>query len=473
MKKDDKINSSSFTAGQFSAAKNHNLSSATDMMVKGMDEMLDEWNRAGANSNKHGFLFEFIEKAKFNTDAVKKNKPYRNILTSNSTDANVEQNPHAEADGVIMDGNQKIKEIQYKSNKSAVNSANEIRSAKYKGMDRVVPSDKVNRVEELVNKRANSESVYADNYKDAHKNLKGETKYKDVSSDGTTYEESINAKKNPYSYANKLKIKQAGSEMLSSAAYGAVAGAIIGGGISVAQKLFNHSNNTKEDNIKEVINDAKKSGVKGGVIGGSGALLRFISKDILNSKLLSKANVSTALAAGLLNTGTIIYKFTKGNIDSEQAMKSIGQTGFSCSYGIYMGSAITTVISGPMAAAIATTAGYFIANFAYQSTMAILKGAKLAKKEALIIENISNEACKKMKNFREDFQNDLERYLVKKEQVFNALFKNIDNYINRENYYGATEALACFAGSYGKVLKLSQFDDFDEFMSDNTTKLVI
>ena len=108
--------------------------------------------------------------------------------------------------------------------------------------------------------------------------------------------------------------------------------------------------------------DSAKSGAQAGVIGSTGAVIRFMSEKYLNSGLLSKSNAATAMAAGMINSGVIIYKYAKSEMSAEDVMIQLGQTGISTAYGLYVGAAVGPVTSSPIMAAVATTAGFMIAN---------------------------------------------------------------------------------------------------------------
>lgn len=114
-KKSNIDDEASFAGSQIAASQAVNYANATDAMVEGMDKMLDEWTRLGNNPQKHGNLFEFIERARFNTNAALQDTQYKLELTSAPTSQDIPKDVHAKADGLITDNGKITKSIQYKA----------------------------------------------------------------------------------------------------------------------------------------------------------------------------------------------------------------------------------------------------------------------------------------------------------------------------------------------------------------------
>src|SRR5690606_8366027 len=118
----------------------------------------------------------------------------------------------------------------------------------------------------LARSRADSNGIYADEYKDVYENLTDETHYKDVSSGGTTIEEVREAYDNPLKYSKQVEHKQFRTEMKGTAANMAKANFVTTGVVSGITNMFEvfRDNKTLADAFKNVGADAVKGGLRGG-----------------------------------------------------------------------------------------------------------------------------------------------------------------------------------------------------------------
>ena len=462
----------SFAAAQVASATASNYAEATDKMVEGMDVFRRVVAETGSNPMRHGNLFECIEAAKFNADAALKGLDLNAQVTASPSDPTFLKDPHSPADVVIRNGGQVVREVQAKAYRDPSSAAFAVKDGKYSGMDRLVPEDKAPRVSELLDNRAESASINAGDYQDASENLKSELSHGDVSSSGTTYDESISAKDHPHIYSTVMEAKQLGKEVGASAGHAAVAGLLIGGGVSAIKNTLAVRNGKKD--IESAIADSTKDGVRVGVksaaIGGTGAVIRF-GANKAGLETLAKSNIATAVAAGVINTGVTIYALAKGEIDTEIAMERMGQAGVSTVYGMFAGSVAGVVFAGPAAAMVGTIAGYLLANSAYQSCIAILKEARFAEDRAKIIRSICDEAVKEMEKQRNSFELQVDEQLNVKRGEISKRFAEIDQSMKGDDTGAALIALSDFALMFGKHLRFQSFDDFDEHMQDSNRVL--
>jgi len=468
-----------FVAGQIGTIASSNYANATDAAVDGMEIFKKMFfNKDGSlnkNSNLHGKIFEAIEAAKFNIDAALKKSDLNAQVTSHPTMPNFKPDPHSKADIVITKAGNIVREVQEKCIDKNSKTASELQREEYTGMLRVAPKDRSEKIHDLIKQRANSRSINADKYKDADQNFgKTGTAYENVSSGGTSYKETIDAKESPKFYSAKIQAKQAASEAFVAGVSAGATGFVITGGCSAIKNLFAVHNDEKT--LKEAASDALKdgidSGVKSGVIGAGGAVVRFGAKKA-GIEAFEKASPATAIAAGIVDTGVTLYSFVKGDIGIEEAMERLGQNGVSTVYGLFAGAVTSAVFSGPVVAVAATTAGYLIANFAYQSCIAIFRQAKLTEKESERIIAIYEEAIQQMQIRRAEFEKWFEEELQGRREDFSACFDSIDNALINDDPGKAVFALADFATLFGKKLRFETFEEFDDFMSSSDEPLVL
>lgn len=463
----------SFISGQVAAGVTTNYANATDSMVEGMDVFRQVVQATGGSPGKHGNLFECIEAAKFNVDAAFKRSDLNAQVTAYPADSTFPQDPHNPADVVIRDGNQLLREVQAKAYQEASSAAFELKDEKYAGMDRLVPKDREPRIRELTESRAESGSIYADDYHDSANHLTPELTEGDVSSGGTTYKEAVFSREHPGFYSSYMEFTQLTKEVGASARTAGIAGFAIGGTISAVKNVMAVKQGQKhiKQAVIETCKDGVKVGAKSSAIGGAGAILRFGGTKA-GIETLAKANVATALAAGVINTGVTINAYAKGEIDASTAMERMGQTSVSTVYALFAGSAIGVVFSGPAAAMTATIAGYLLANAAYQSCMAISKDAKITEEKAEKICKVLAEATEEMKRQRDEFEKHVQEKLKSTQTAIVRSFQAIDMTLKKNRADETLIALRDFMQMFGRQLKFENYEDFDDFMQ-STDRLVL
>ncbi|MFW6029504.1 MAG: hypothetical protein ACOCRO_04545 [Halanaerobiales bacterium] len=461
--KKDANDSSSFVGGQIGSFLSRNHANATNAAIEGMDLFR---NAANNLSNvdikiKQGNLFEYIEATKFNIDSAIKNSGLKAVLTAE------EGKPHAAADILIKKDNKVVEKIQAKSYNRAKDATYRISNGKYRNMQKLVNSDKADRVKELATKRSVPGTLKEKDYRDTAKNVTGKLNKDNVSSAGTSYDEMLDAAKNPEKYANKIEFKKMTNEIKITSVQAAKAGVLIGGAISIAKNGIKLSKGEIEarDATINVIKDSGKAGVRSGATGTLGAGIRVTAQKAgLNG--LAKANVATSIASGVINIGSTVYSFAKGDINLEKAVENIGETGLSTTSGIYYG-AVSGLVFGPAGAIAGSIAGYLIATNVYQSCIAILKDVKLAEEESERVIALCNAAIIEIGNQRKEFENLVEQKLEMNKQVFDKCFSDIDSAFNLDNPDLVVFSLSNLTQYFGEKLKLINFDDFDNYMKNN------
>ena len=459
-----------FSAAQTGSLFSISQAAATDEMLQGMN-LFQEAAKRLQNVDvpqKQGNLFEFIEAAKFNVDAASKGASVRAHVTA------AEGLPHASADVILKEGNQIVDQAQLKSYLKHSELTFKISDPKYEGMQKVVPSDKVDRVRELAETRSATDTLKAKDYRDTAENITGELKHQDIQSGGTTYKENLEAAENPEWYTFKANAQAVGKEVAVTAANAAIAGGIIGGAIStIKNSIAIHKGEiTVEDAIMNVGQDVITSGGRSGATGAVSVGIRHAA-GAMGIQGLTKSNIATALAAGLIDTGVTILSLAKGEITAEEAMQRVGHTGASTIGGIYGGLAVAATFGVGAPALVGSLAGYMIVSSIYQSCVAIFNNAKLAKKEAVRVIALCEEACRQMQQQRQEFEILLNQAIEFRREQFADCFAAIDAGLDVDDPEATTFALANFAALLGKNIQFQSFDEFDEFMKDEDSVLIL
>lgn len=462
-------------AGLGGAAASAPEAAATDALVQGMERFQEVAERLVRvdPAFSHGKLFEYIEAAKFNADAARQASSLRAVVTADLRE------PTAPDDLRIMSGDELLQRVQAKSYqvKDQADLARLTRTLsdpKYDEMQKLTNREHAEAVHSLAARRGELEgSLEAERYRDTAANVTGEMRAENVSSGGTSYRESRFAAENPRLYAAATEAKYVAQEAATAAASAAAAAAIVGGAISVVRHglAVRDGEITGAEATKRVAADAARSGGRGAAVGAGGALLRAGARKA-GADALTTGNAATAVAASVIDVGAAVYRYAKGEIAGEALAEQVGQTGTSTISSLYVGAA-TGAVFGPLGAVVGSMAGYMLSSHLYQSSMAILRGARLAEAEASRLEALSAEAVRQMAYQRAEFERLLAESMQEQREAFTACFAHIDRSLASDQPGEAIQGLAAFAQLLGQKLPPESFDAFDRRMQGSSEPLRI
>lgn len=461
-----------------------NAQNATNTAVDGMS--LFRWKvstpivQNGTFEAQKGNLFEYIEAAKFNTDAAAKGMTARAVVTD-VTD------PAAEADILIRDHGKTVKEIQAKFIKtsnhghdtSAAQSVFDQTGARnkgwgqYDGMDRLVRKQEdynaegslLDEAKKLAKIRAEGKGIHADTYRDVHDHLTDETHYERASSGGTTLEEVQEAYDTPEQYATQFERKQVAAEMKCSAANMAKASFVTTGIVSGVTNMFAVFQDKKElsEALADVGVDAVKSGIRGGATGIISATIRY--KGIkAGSALLSDSTAATVMAGGIIDGGVALYSYARGEISEEELRDALVDTTAKAASTIYFTKAVTAIL-GKAVNPFVPIAVYTTASYVVTCTREIICNAKLNAEEFERMAAILQESTRQMHEYHENFKQHVALCEEKQRQMFDRFIESFEyNLETGENYDQALLAIVRFADEAGIALQHVGFGDFQAAM---------
>ena len=467
-----------------------NAQSATNAAVDGMD--LFRWKMStpiiqnGHFDQQKGNLFEYIEAAKFNTDAASKGMSARAVVTD-------QYDPSAAADILIKDGGRVRKEVQAKFVKSHGSNGKENSAAKsvfdqaggqkhhwgkYKGMDKLIRKDEnynadgsmLKEAKKIAKHYAKSGDIYASEYEDVYDTLTDELHYDKATSGGTTFEEAQKAYAEPDKYAKSFERKAVRNEMKCTASNMAKASFVTTGIVSGVTNMFDVFQDRKElaDALCDVGADAVKGAVRGGATGVVSTAIRY--KGIkAGSALLSDSMAATVMAGGIIDGGVALYSYACGEIDEEQLKEQLVDTTakaattiyFTKAVGAIMGSAVNPIL--PMA--VYTTASYVVT-----CTREIIKNANLNAEEYDRMTAILIESTREMNEYHEKFKAHVVSCERRQREMFDRFINTFEyNLETGENYDQALLAICQFADEAGIALQHVEFDDFSNAMRSKSS----
>lgn len=449
-----------FAGGQAGAFASVAEAAAASEMRIGMDAFrrAAAMNGLRAPESAAGFLFEHIAAARFNEQAALQGASARAHVTS-------ELGRHADpADLEIIDGKRIIARIQAKV--GSVNyMTSQLRQGKYAGMQRLVPEDVVDSVKTRTEGRAATGNIYAEEYADSAKHLRGSVEGGGVRARGASSSELRDAQANPRSFATNAELAAVGRQAAKAGVAGAVTGGVVATAITgVKQAIrFRKGEVGGKQAVIEIASAGGRGAVRGGATGAGGAVVSHVAAKV-GAKQLAKTNIATTIAAATIDAGVAVYAYAKGDIDERELGNRLGKNGVSTMSSIYAGAAAGAVF-GPVGALVGSVAGYMIASDAFVSTMNILEHARLTELEAERLEQLADECILAMQEERRRIEELLEQVDERRED-WNRLLEHYDTATASADPALALEATADMACLVGVQLKFESFDEFDAFMSD-------
>ena len=442
--RDKSKKASDFGSGLIGAMAAAPEADAADTMQKGMDRFLTEARKKTRPDLLKGNLFEYIEATKYNADAARKGIDLKAYVTAS------EGRPKSPVDIEIRSNRGNVvKRAQLKSHNDGQKAVRELTREKYSGMHKQTL-------------KGNSGEA---------RGIEEELDGGGASSGGTTPKELKRATESPRVYAGLQETKEVLRESAVAGANAAAAGAVIGGAQSAIRNLYAYSKGHKDGKqvAADIARDSAKSGTRSGLAGWFGSVLRHVGKRV-GSNALAKSNVATAVASGVIDAGVVVYEFARGEITAEEAAERLGDTGCSTLSGIYLGAAGGAVF-GPVGAIVGSVVGYMLAASVYQSSVAILKEAKLAEEEADRVVALCEAAARAMDEQRRQFEAKLATSLNAHQASFDRSFKQIDDALFADDHRKAIKGLSGLARSFSKELRLGEFENFRELMVESDEPL--
>lgn len=436
-----------------------------------LSQFASKWRNVAADKSQ-GHMFEQLETIKFNFDALKKDS---DLYAKTTASMGLPTDP---VDIIISNGKKTIREIQAKSCNSAARSAFALSQEKYDEMLRLAPSDQHSKIEELLKQRIEKGTLKAEDYEQTLRNLKKSLQHDNIASDGTTYQEALDAtnKEQADKIANNYKLKSALTDMHKSGIKAGAVGAGITGGISLLTEGYSVIKGEKdiaEASINTIINSAKGF--------ATGYTVTAISKGITHSsshflgeqlaKSITRSSAPVAIAAGVVNTSKHIVSYLKGDIELEELTDNISHTAITGTSSFYYGALGQLAIPIPVVGAlVGAGVGYFIGNMIHQSGLVALGDSavvKASKERRDQIRAICLEAIPQIQKNRDELQSLLDEHFAERKHIFDSTFLAMDLAVSNTEPDQYIDALNSLNERFDSELPFQNFTEFDQFMQSD------
>lgn len=465
-----------FVSAAYADEKTQNLTNATREVFKQTDllrKTAHQWRNVNDELSQ-GRMFEILEVMKFNRNAA-----IQNANARAETTASIAGQQTAPADIIIKKG-KKIIEVQAKSCKSAAKSLHSLANPLYESMDRLLPKEQLDKAVELARKRIESGALKAQDYLSALPKLKGGLSVGNISSGGTTRADSLNAFNNPLTTKLKHDVSAFSTESHGAGLEGGKVSAGITGTVSTAKGFFRLIEGDDDFGtvIADVVVDAGKGYANGYATSALGKGVGHVA-DKAGLGGIAKCGAPTAIAAGIIQSGKSFVSYLNGDIDEEQMLEEVSHTAITGTSSFYYG-AVGQVLGQAflpvpiVGAIIGSTVGYFIGNILYQSGLLSLGdtvGVKIAKERRRRIEALCLQAIPLMQQNRLELQALIDEHISEQQALFDSAFTCMDDALLDWNPDAFTAQLQKICQTFNTGLPFLNFQEFDEFMLDDSKVL--
>jgi len=477
---------------QRSTERTFNIFNDSDQLVKIADNLKQKVSEIA-----QGHTFEQIEVLKFNFDALKKDSD----LFAKTTDAfdkdalialGYKKNDPV-VDIVIMQGKNKVREIQAKSYKSATESINAQAvlnnngHSKYHSTGRLIPVEQGDEAKKVLNEKitktfrdpsTGKETPSVKRYEDVDRNLQNKLNHDGISSEGTTRQEAISVTnaKIAKEVANEFKLKSALTDMHESGKRAGNVGALMTGGISTITGL--HSMYEGDIEIGEltarVAVDSAKGYATGYVVtamskGATHLTTHFLGESVARS--FARSNAPVAIAAGIVNVSKSFISYINGDIDSEKLLEEVSHTTITSTSSFYYGAVGQVAIPIPVVGAlVGAGVGYFIGNMLHQSGLIALGDSRVvkeAKERRDVVQAMCLAAITEIRKNRIELESYLETYFSQRKNEFSESFSMLDDSLYNWNPDAFIVGLERINNQFGASLQFKSFVEFDDFMNSD------
>lgn len=287
---------------------------ASDALSQGTQEMRKVVLRfRGTPEQSGGRAAEHFHAATFNASAIRKYRPVRATVQPVA-------GPHAAGpDIVVTAGTAKRLEAQIKYYQNASKTRMALSRSDYRGMQKVVPADQVERIRADAARLAEGSGPKSFDHSDTAQNVTNRLCVDGVESKPLAKNEAIALARDPRPLARAGVV----SELTDAAVGGAIIGAAVGGLTSAAQNFMAYYQGEKdaETALQDIGKDAGKGGFVGVVVATTATTARLGLRAV-GLETAAMSNLPLALAMSAVDAGSAIAQdvsaVTRGELPTEE-----------------------------------------------------------------------------------------------------------------------------------------------------------
>lgn len=295
---------------------------------------------------------------------------------------------------------------------------------------------------------------------------------KDLKQSKVSSQEAMEARVNP-----KLStLKDIGSVSHRAGMEAGKMGALIGGGVAIAQNVYLLAKGDIEfaDAAKNVAATTAKGAVAGYATGFCGSAVKGLMQNAGSNsvRVLSKTNLPAIAVSVAMETSQTMLRFFKGEITGTQCLNELGQKGTGMVSSAMFATVGQIAIPIPVVGGlVGGMIGYAISTASYGVLTQALNEAALAREERERIERECEEHIRMLREFRMQVQETISSYMSHHMDMFTSAFEGIKEALEVGDIDGFIASSNAITRGLGKKANFETMDEFEAFMeSDDTFK---
>ncbi len=475
------IEGSSSITGSFIADQlTKNLQESTKRVLHDTNQLarvIEQYEKTGRDKVQ-GRALEFLEVLKFDREAAEKWRFDLKAKPTHFTD------PHNSSDIQIFKNEEVVGNIQSKSRATPAEAIIDHSDPKYHGMGRLNPLDQHEKIKELLHKKLEdspSDQLFRERYEDIDKNLVKSISYEDVDSGGTTRAEAEFAAEHPHlvqmMYDGEAVIKELGISATEGAAVTVGTTVVIKSLLNTAEYI--RGKKELAETLSDVFACTSSAAIKGGVVASTAQGVQLIVNSVADEGVssLSHGAAPIAIASSIFDMGYATRKFVKGEINKDEFKEACGMATMKGVATYYCGVVGQILIPIPfLGAMVGSIVGYTTASMLVQAGVLGVGPKNLvevSRKRREYIEKECMRAIELMSFYKIQFEAISQYFDEEYSKIFIPQIINIEHALH---CYSPNEIINCIAllnESFSNKLQFRTFIEFDDFMRNPNSKLII
>lgn len=465
-----------------------------------LDQIQSRWGGTD-QAQFAGRIFEYQQRTSFNVSAAELGKSLRALVTEFE---GAHPDPHDAADIRVVDaGGHTLSEYQAKVVANEAARVHQLAAARYEGLGLVAPTDHVTSARDLIERRtsgANPNFLAHDAYQSVNDRLGDTVTYGGASSAPISSEQTQAAAKNPDAYFRQRVEEQqakvdhhvAASQEAQSAipvaeffqvAGAAGAGALTGFAVSALFKGVSTTARVRAgemsatDAALTTVSEASSAAERGAFVGGAGKILELGASHGVVPAGLGSGALPYAVARATWEVGAIGVQLARGDIDSREAASRTAMSTLRIAF-TYGGSVVgQTLIPVPIVGAvIGGTVGSICAAATFQG-LALARSMKdeleLTRAQLAILDAEIRAAVIVLDAERQWIELSTASWENGYRSVIVPAIERINEAVKLAEFINVVPAAAEIMAKYGGAPLFTTLEEFDVWMLDSQTELVL
>ncbi len=438
---------------------------AADAMSEGMDALtrFAARNARGSVHTVKGGIFERIEAAKFNASAARQGAEVRARVTAEHG------RPTAPEDIEIMRGASVQARAQLKNSDDGGWLADSQSHEKYRGMQKVVPRDQLDATRSDARRHAEESPDHAD----TARRVRGELRYGQVSSGGSTHDETVWATRYPKSYA-AIRKGQALAVEGGAAAVAAAGNAALMAGLfsAVRHGVAVHNGAMSVKDATQATLDESLGAAKASAGRAVGAVaLRSVARES-GAAHFAQSAAGGVVIASTVEVGAAVWSLARGEISSAEFAERASSTVVRNTVGVLCAKGVAVAGGSGAIAFLVPMVGVMAAGFVFQSCVAILENAALSQRERERIEALCADAMVALALERAELERQTQAALGRIDASVTTALRGVDAALLDDDSDRACAYLSEALEAFGSAPLFATFEEFNTFLDDPDAELV-